>query len=358
MDINSFRKFIFVNSQSCTYCIDNNDTVFAGILRNIGYKYFGRQGDDVIGKVENKYRGFLTALNFTFALELILYIYLFVFPLYTSIFALPFFVAILILAVIPMVALYLTYLVFNSKYETFLLKNIGKYQVVKFRPNIYNVEPEAYKRYLKTPRKSIYGALLLMLIFAFYAFIPLYIDYLNANEKYNSVEKVSKIYLKLIPINSDVYAQKGYANYKIGNYKEAIYDYKMANKYSFSDTFDFEILGSNAMILSRDEMIAEFDKYIDLEKDDNIKYFLKSQKAVYLQQNDEYKAALKLYDELINVYEKNKQDGFRVDSVYYNRGVIRYALGDNNGAVIDQRKARTMCDNCSFECELTLVKRP
>lgn len=358
IDFRNFRKFIFVNSQSCTYCIDKNDTVFAGILRNMGYKYAGRQSDEIIQKVEEKYRRVLTILNIIFVIELVLYVYLFVFPLYTLLFKLPFFVAILILTIIPMAALYVTYLFFNNKYEAFLSKDIGVYQVVQFKPNVYNVEPKAYERYIKTPRKSAYGALLIILMFIFYAFTPICIDYLNANQKYNFVVKISKIYLKLIPINSDVYAQCAYANYMLGNYKAAISDYEMANKYSFSNSFDFEILGSNTYLLSKDEMLTKFDEYINSEEDESIKDFIKSQKALYLQQNNEYSKALEIYNELVNAYETEKRDSFEADLIYFNRGVVKSAMGDNTGAAIDKRKARTMCSDCSFEVKLTLVQRP
>ena len=280
MNIRNFRKFIFVNSQSCTYYIDKEYTVFAGILRNIGYKYKQKFDENIIIRVEKEYRKNIAALNFTFAFEIILFLYLFLFPAYTKIMALPYFIAILALAAIPLIALYITYIVFNCKYETFLNKNFGKWEQTRFQPNIYNIEPKAYERYTKTPRNSIYAIILILLVFILYAYTPNVIDKLNINEKYNDVIKLSNIYLKFIPINSDVYAQKGYANYKLGYFKEAVSDYETANKYSLSDAFDFEILGIKILSMNKDEALIEFDKYINNPKQEKFKYFLKSQKAL------------------------------------------------------------------------------
>ncbi len=358
MNIRDFRKFIFINSQSCTYYIDRDSTVFAGILRNIGYKYNQKFDGNIIKQIEKDYRKNITALNFIFAFEVILYIYLFFFPLFTKIMALPYFIAIIIFAIIPLIALYVTYFIFNKKYESYLIGLIGKFEQTQFRPNIYNVEPSAYERYVKTPRNSIYAIISIVFLFLLYAYTPNFISNLNIKEKYNSVIKLSNIYLRFVPINSDIYAQRGYANYKLGNFKKAISDYEKANKYSLSNSFDFEILGTKILTMSKDETLQEFDKYINDHEQENFKYFLKSQKAIYLQQNKEYKEALKIYDELITKYEKEKIDTFPADLVYYNRGIIKSIIGDNYGANIDKRKARMMCYDCSFDAILTLVQRP
>lgn len=358
MDIRDLRKFIFINSQSCTYYIDQKDTVIAGLFRNIGYKYSGRLDEDVILQFEKKYRDIITGLNYTFAFELLLYVYLFVFPLYTKIMILPFFLAIAVLALIPLVALYITNFIFNKKYEAFLNESIGEYEIVKFKPNIYNIEPAAFDRYLKTPRKSIYAMILVLIIFIIYAFTPMYIDSLNMKDKFNKAIKISNIYIMFVPINSDVYAQKAYANYRLENYNDAVKNYELANKYSFSDSFDFEILGSKVVSMSKEDAIAEFDKNINSKEEEQFKYYLKSQKALYLQQNKDYKEALKIYNELITKYEKEKIDSFEADLVYFNRGVVRSLLGDVKGADADKKKARVMCSECSFEPKLSLVKQP
>ena len=358
MNIKDFRKFIFVNSQSCTYYLDKDSTILAGILRNIGYKYNQKFEESNIIQIEKEYRKNITALNFTFAFEVILFLYLCVFPAYTKVMTFNYFIAILILALIPMVALYITYVIFNKKYEAYLNNNFGKSELVKFQPNIYNVEPSAFERYKKTPRNSTYVIVLMVILFMLYAYTPAIIDNLNAGEKYNSVIKLSNIYLKFVPINADVYAQKGYANYKSNKLEKAFYDYNMANKYSLSNVFDQDILGIKILLTDKNEALKEFDKYINAPEQENYKYFLKSQKAFYLQQNKDFEAALKIYNELVSAYEKEKIDTFPIDTVYFNRGVIRAQIGDYTGANIDKRKAKMMCYECSFEPTLTLVQRP
>ena len=99
-----------------------------------------------------------------------------------------------------------------------------------------NIDEQAFQTYLKTPKKSIYVVLLLAIIFLGYVLTPLTIQNLNRSEKYNSVIRLSNIYLKIVPIASNVYPQRAYAKLKLGQYEAAVADYKLANEYSLSDT--------------------------------------------------------------------------------------------------------------------------
>ena len=63
-------------------------------------------------------------------------------------------------------------------------------------------------------------------------------------------------------------------------------------------------------------------------------------------------------NELAKAYEQKKNVHFAPSSAYFNRGVAREALGDIKGANLDKRKAKTMCPECKFNQETTLVNRP
>lgn len=90
MDINEYRKQLFLKSQFCTYYKVNNNTVLAGIMRNNGYRYAVSLPDEKLKEVNKVYRKFTTLLNWIVAIEIILYVYLVIFPYYLEFMNLPF----------------------------------------------------------------------------------------------------------------------------------------------------------------------------------------------------------------------------------------------------------------------------
>ena len=243
MDINEYRKQLFLKSQYCTYYKVNNNTVLAGILRNNGYRYAVSLPEEKLKEVNQVYRRFTTLLNSVVAVELILYIYLVIFPYYLEFMNLPFFVVVMLLSLIPLVALYLTYIVINSLYENYLARYVGTFQRMKFQPKVKYIEEEAFQKYLKTQRKSVYILVLLILIFFSYVLTPLMINSLNNNKKFNSALRLANGYLTFMPVASNVYAQRAYAKFNLKQYKDAVEDYEKANKYSFSEDFNTDIVG-------------------------------------------------------------------------------------------------------------------
>ena len=90
-------------------------------MRSFGYKYAVKLPDEKIEQVNIVYRKFTTLINCIMGVEILLYIYLFVFPYYLKLLQMPFFVMALILCAIPLVMLYLTYIAVNYLYYNFLL---------------------------------------------------------------------------------------------------------------------------------------------------------------------------------------------------------------------------------------------
>ena len=358
MDIKNLRKQIFINSQYCTYCIESGNTVAAGIMRNVGYKFFEKFDDEKIQILNSVYRKYTSILNIIVILGIFAFIYLFLFPNYLKLMQLPYYLFIILLSAIPLVGLFLIYIVINKFYENFLSKNFGTFEKTQFKPNIYNVEPKAFEQYLTTPRKSSYIATAIILLFMLYIFTPFLISGFNSAGKYTFAENLSNIYLKFVPINPDIYGQKGYAEYNLKKYKMAEKDYQSANLYSFSNVYDNDILGVKILDLSFDDSIKAFDSAIyNAEKDEN-KYFLMNEKAIYLQQNGKYNEAVKIYNQLINAYESKKDTGFEVDFVYYNRGLIKLKLGEIESGNQDIKISKKMCPDCKFELNSKLVQQP
>ena len=358
MDINEYRKQLFLKSQYCTYYKVNNNTVLAGIIRDSGYRYAVSLPDEKLKDVNNVYRKFTTLLNWIVALEIILYIYLVIFPYYLEFMNLPFFVVVMLLSLIPLVALYLTYVGVNSLYENYLSRYVGTYQKIKFQPKVQYIEDKVFQEYIKTPRKSVYVLVLMILIFFSYILIPLIINSLNHNDKFNSVLKLSNTYLYFMPVSPEVYAQRAYAKFNLKLYKEAVEDYEKANKYSFSDDFNVDIVAVKSYYLPYEQVISEFDNLIAVEKDKSYKYYLMSEKATYQLKNKKYKEALSTYNYLLALYQKGDKVFFSPALIYNNRGIARKNLGDLSGAQVDFVIAKKMCSDCKFSLDSTMIREP
>lgn len=358
MNMKDFRKSIFLSSQYCTYYIENGCTVLAGIMRNYGYKYAVKLPQEKLIQVNAVYRKFTTLMNCIVGVEILLYLYLFMFPCFLKLIKLPFFIMGTTLTILPLVMLFLTYVAVNYLYENYLARYIGTYQKVKFLPTIYNIEPEAYETYRKTPKKSVFVMAFLIIAFLYYALMPMVIDNLVSTGKYEKALKASNIYSKIIPISPDVYAQRAYSKFKLGKYEDAVADYKLANDYSMSHVFNLDILGVKTYYLPFNEMLNEFDAVI-AQRDKKIeKQFIMAEKANYLMKNKKYNQALAIYNELINTYKNREDTAFAPDEIYFNRGQARALTGDVHGSKVDTEISKKMCATCEFNFETKLVQQP
>ena len=357
-NVKNFRKKIFLNSQYCTYYFEGKTTVLAGIMRSFGYKYSIELPEEKLKQVNTTYRKFNAIMNGCVAFEIILYLYLFVFPNFTSFIKLPFAASVLTLALIPLVVLYFTYLGVNYLYENYLQRYIGTFQKTKFKPQPENVDEKAFENYEKTSPKSAYILGLILVLFFLYVFVPVWVENLNIKKQFNKVVNLSNIYLTFVPISAEVYANRAYAKFSLKQYKAAVTDYERANKYSSPDNFADDIVGVKTYYLPKEEMLKEFDKAIASEKEEPVKYLLKYEKATYLLKNNDYNSALNIYNEILQAYKNKKKVFFSPARAYYNRGVSKMSLGDSYGGKIDFMIAKRMCPECKFNMETTLVRRP
>lgn len=359
MGLNDYRKKIFINSQCCTYYNVNKHTILAGIMRNKGYLYSVNLPDEKIKQINATYRKFSTLLNSLVALEIILYIYLVIFPNFVTFMKMPFWASILILAFIPLVALYLTYLGVNALYENFLARYVGTFKRTQFKPQVKYIDEKAFNEYENTPRKSVFIILILAILFIGYIVTPLIISGFNNSGHYKLAKNLAGVYLTFVPVAPEVYADKAYSEYNLKNYKDAVKDYEKANEYSLSDSFSDDILGVKTYYLPYKDMISEFDNAIANEKEVPAKYFLRSEKAAYQIKNKDYAPAYKELNTLISAYENKESVFFSPADVYYNRSIIRTALGEFKGAKYDKTMAQRMCPDCQFSDVVTkLIRKP
>lgn len=358
MDMNNLRKYIFLNSQYCTYYNVNNNTVLAGIMRSNGYRYSVRLPEEKLQQINKTYRKFTTLMNCLVALEIILYVYFVIFPYYTQFMKLPFLGVVALLSLIPMVALYLTYGALNYLYENYLSRYVGTFQRMKFKPEIRHIDENVFKEYANTPKNSVYVLALMVVIFFLYIFTPFAINGFNNNGKFSSAVNLSNTYLMFMPIAPEVYAQRAYAKYNMKQYKDAVEDYKKANDYSLSDSFSDDILGVKTYYIPYKQMLKEFDNAIALETLKPAKYYLMSEKAVYQLKHKDYNSAYNTFNYLLNIYNKGQNVYFSPAAAYYHRGVAKVGLGDMEGAKQDFINAKKMCSDCKFSLETTLIRKP
>ena len=358
MDISKYRKKIFFNSQYCVYYNAQKCTILAGIMRSLGYKYSVILPDEKLSEIKKVYRKFTAIVNSCVAIEIILYIYLVIFPYFTQFMKMPIILAVLVLSFVPLMLLYVTYLGINFLYENYLTRYVGTFQRTKFKPELRYFKESEYQEYQKTPRKSSYILGLLVAIFCFYAFVPAVIGSCNYNKNYNLALYLSNVYLTFVPISPEVYADRAYAKFMLKRYPEAKKDYVNANKYSMSDNFSIDILGTETYFLNPDEMLKAFDNAIKIEKEEPVKYLLLYEKATYLLKNKEYNSALKIYNSILSAYKQRKGVFFSPAKAYYNRAQARKALGDYSGAKLDETIAKRMCPDCKFNTDTTLIKIP
>lgn len=358
MGINDYRKKIFIHSPYCTYYNVGNNTVLAGILREIGYRYAVNLPDEKLKEVNAVYRKFTTLMNSVIAIEILLYIYLVIFPYYTEIMKMPYFMVVLSLSLLPLIALYLTYVVVNVLYENFLSRFIGTFQKVKFQPAVDNIDEKAFNAYEKTPKKSVYVLILLVLIFCYYIVTPLVTMNMNGSKDYKAAINTANTYLTFVPISAEMYAQRAYAKYKLKQYKEAVKDYEAADKYSLSDNFSYDLLSVKTKYLPRSQMLAEFDKLIDSQKTEAESQYLMFYKANYYMQNKQYNQALTIYNVLLAACKKSDNVLFPDDELYYNIGSAKKALGDAKGAQSYFTISKRKCPDCKYEFTTDFVKRP
>ena len=351
------RRKIFLNSQYNFYYIEKNSTVFRGVLKDLGYLYNEEMTEDKINKVSCLYSKMYNLLIALIAIELILYIYFIVFPFYIDFMSYSVVLFVLIFSIIPIVALYLTNIFVNGLYENSLKKLLGNYRKVKYNSNLKNFNELTYKKYLKTEKKSVYIMLLIALIFFSYVFTPSIVKSLINVGKYNTASKISSVYLKFVPVSSDVYSARGYAQYKLKKYKEAAADYEKANIYTFSNSFANDILASKINYLSYDEMIKEFNKVISVEDDKLIRSRLLYEKANYEFEHQKYKESIETYNSLLSTYKSGKNVHYRPEIAFYNRAKAKLLTGDKKGALEDYKIVNTICPKCSFEYKSTLRPR-
>ncbi len=346
---------LYANSFKYYYGVDRNTTFIRGLLKQ-SYKFSKVIDIQDLLKID-KTASFMTYFSVVISIVLFLaYFYGVFFKNYLTIMHMQPIAFSLLITVPVMIAILIPYLTANFAFENYL-KNFGE----------YTKEKEPFKIPLDAGEKTIPGlekikkrvvkealcgiiAVFLFLLFALFAdATPKKIVNLIKQGKYEKALKTADLSLKILPVSSRNYGYRAAAKYFMKDYKGAVQDYELANKYSGTEFYDADMFLAKGKILSKKEMLLQYDKSIKSQKSDVDKYSAIYSKANYLYGIKDFKDALSCYNLLINAYSKDKSVNVPTSVLYFRRAMTYQKLGNVQNYKIDIGVANSMCPDCEFE---------
>ena len=327
-----------VNFYSIT---DNGETIIKSINNTFaGYKYAAIFSDEKLNALRKVIKNFKRFSTISVLLSYFILVYGFVFPHY-ELFKYNYAKAIIIIfaVLLPFIISGLVSLLF----EYYLKKKFGNFERAHF-PTSTVIETQSYREF-KFEILKIF--LLLIAIGGIYLWIGSpYETTLNLinKGKYSDAVKMTTIWSKILPVDAQWYSLRGYAKFYDGDYKGAIADYDKAyqlkdNEYKCM-SFDNKIY-IKYILNDYESAIDDFDREIKKTKDEGERNSLLWDKAQFLYNIDEYKNALKIYNDLI---EKSVEDRIYLveNRLYYERAQVYKSLGLNKEADADEQKAQEL----------------
>ena len=327
-----------VNFYSIT---DNGETIIKSINNTFaGYKYYRKFSDDELGNLRKVIKNFKRFSTVAVLLSYFILIYGFVFPHYELLKNNIVKIGIIIFAlVLPFIILALISLLF----EIYLNKKCGTFERTHF-PSSNVIETQSYREF-KFEILKIF--VLLLVIGGIYLWIGSpYETTMNLihKGKYSDAVKMTTIWSKIMPVDAQWYALRGYARFYNGDYKGAIADYDKAyhlkdNEYKCM-SFDNKIY-IKYILNDYESAIDDFDNEIEKTEDEGEKNSLLWDKAQFLYNVEEYKNALDIYNELI---KKSEDDRIYLveNRLYYERAQVYKSLGKDKEAQADEQKAQEL----------------
>lgn len=325
--MNLFKQ-IYKYSPMNFYAVTSNSTVIKSINNtSLGYEF-----DKIFNAEEIKsawsqiklHKRISTILIF---LLFIFLLYEFIFPQYSFLVNNSWYInAIIMLVTLGVVCQSITYLC-TKIFEKILEKNFGKFKKIKFIPSI-NIDENYYKLFKIEVIKVL--VLLIILITGFSFISPFSCaKQLLAQERYKEAVKFTTIGTKIFPIAQEWYSMRGFANYKLGNYHDAISDFDKAYKLCAEG---FNIINFDNKIFIKYIMkdyegaLADFDKEIKKTRGSSENDEFLWDKAQFLYNINQYEEALEIYNELIDKAE-NDRIYLLKDRLYYERALVYKKLG-------------------------------
>ena len=258
----------------------------------------------------------------------ILSLYTIIFPNYSKLLNNTWYLNFLVLIGFVVITCFLTSSTSSIIFKTFLKKNYGNFETVKHEIN--NIKDE---KYYKLYKKAL---IKMFLLIAFGIIAVTQISPTNItkqavlNEDYTKALAISTIGIKILPISPELYALRGYTNFKLGEYQKAIDDYDNAYKYSENEyklmNFDNKIY-IKYFLSDYKGAVKDFKEQIRNAQSDETKDEFMWDEAQFLYNIGEYKKSLALYNLLIDKAENDKIYLLK-DRLYLERSEVYGKLGN------------------------------
>ncbi len=345
---------LYANNIRYYYGFDRNSTFVRGFLKQ-SYKFSRLLSEKELFAIDKKF-SFLSFVAMVFSVILIiLYLYLIFFNFYLEIQKFPPFLFALTLTFPMFLAVVCPLFLVAQKYEAYL-KTYGDYQKEK---QTFRLPPNSGKNTVagfefhkqRIINESLIG-LCVILAFTFFALffnaIPRVSKDLIKKGNYKLALLLSDVGIKISPVSSINYGHRAVAKYYLKDYSGAASDYEMANKYSQDPVYDADLFVVKSKILTKEQLLNEYDKSINAQVDKYDKYSAIYSKANYLYSVGDYQAALNYYNELVVAYLKGEKIMFSPATLYFKRGSTYSKLGNANASQKDIKIAESMCVDCNY----------
>jgi hypothetical protein len=324
---NIFRQ-MYKFSPMNFYTINENSTTIKSINNtSLGYEFDKAFTTEEVKTAWSQFKLHKRISTILIFLLFILFLYEFIFPQYSFLVNNSWYVnAVMMLIVLGIVCQIIT-LICTKIFERNIEKKFGIFKKVKFIPS-ENIDPHYYKLFKIEVIKVL--ALLAVLAFAFSYVSPFYCaKRLLIQERYKEAVKYTTIGTKIFPIAQEWYSMRGYANYKLGNYKDAIKDFDKAYKLG-ADGFNIMNFDNKIFIKytlkDYNGALKDFDKEIRRTRNSSEKDEFLWDKAQFLYNIGKYEDALAIYSDLIDKAE-NDRIYLLKDRLYYERAQVYKNLG-------------------------------
>ena len=333
------------------YTFDDDSTIIKSIHNSSkGYKFFHKFSSEDIDFVWKKIKLHRRVSAILIGLIFIFLLYEIVFPKFSFLVNNEWYInSIILLLLIAFVCQIIT-IICKKFFEKILSKKYGDFEVVRFSNQ--NILDQKYYKLFKFELVKVV-AVLLIICTTFIFLSPFKIaKKLLDRQRYKDVIKVTTLGARLFPIAQEWYSLRGYANYKLGSYENAIHDFDLAFKLG-ADGFNIMNFDNKIFIKytlkDYEGAIKDFDEQINSTDSDEIKDEFLWDKAQFLYNIEDYEKALDVYNKLIIRAESDRIFLLK-DRLYLERAQVYKKLGQDDLAKQD-------IDNSQdFSGEITIPK--
>lgn len=321
-------KLMYSLSPMNFYTLEEENTTIKSVNNtSLGYEFDRAFTPDEIKSVWSQIKLHKRISTILIFILFIFLLYEYIFPQYAFLVNNSWYInAIIMLAVIAIVCQIITFIC-TRIFEKSLVKKFGQYKKVRFNPS-KEIDEKYYKLFKAEVIKAVVLIIILISGFAFISPFDITKNLLHKG-RYKDVVKITTVGAKLFPIAQEWYSMRGYANYKLDNYEQAINDFDKAYNFG-ADGFNIMNFDNKIFIKYNlndyDGALKDFDKEIKKTSNENEKDEFLWDKAQFLYNIGKYEDALTIYSELIEKAE-NDRIFLLKDRLYYERAQVYKKLG-------------------------------